>query len=144
MTAVTRRLIIYRIALACGLLALSVSVPCFTSRFYGAHDSGRFLYGLVFPSLPFVVLCLFTLAKTEGRFVFSLSGVLGATVGAVGAIAFAWVPLWYASANYRGGGANFGLGFLWLFLPVYLPVAMFVGGWFGRALYLYFWEWKRS
>ena len=139
MTTATRRLIIYRIALACVLLALSVSVPCFTSRFYSANESG-----LVFPSLPFVVLCLLTLAKTEGRFVFSLSGILGATVGAVGAITLAWAPVWYASANYHGGGANIGLGFLWLFLPFYLPVAMFVGGWLGRALYLYFWGWKRS
>ena len=42
--------------------------------------------------------------------------------------------LWYASANYSGGGANIGLGLLLLSLPVYLPIAMLVGVCVGQFL----------
>jgi hypothetical protein len=138
-----KSLLICRIAVVCLLLALSIVVPHVVSGFYGADESsGRLLYGVIFPSLPFVVLCLFALARTQGRFVFSLSALIGATVGALAAIAFPYTLLRYASAHYRGGGANIGLGILFLFLPVYLPVAMFTGGWFARALYLHFWGWR--
>ncbi len=139
----SRSLLISRIGLGCVMFALSITASQIISGFYGSEQtSGRVLYGVIFPALPFMVLCIFTLARCEGRFVFSVAAIMGATVGALAAIAFPWVLLRYASAHYRGGGVNFGLGFVLLLLPLYLPVAMLVGAWFSRALWLYLWEWR--
>jgi len=138
----SRSLLMFRIGLGCVLLALGIIVPHTISGFYGTEQSYmQRLYGVIFPALPFAVLVIFALARCNGRFVFSLSAIIGATVGALLAIAFPWVLLRYASAHCQGGGANIGLGLL-LFLPFYLPVAMFIGGWFGRALFLQVWGWK--
>ena len=129
----TRRSIMGRIALAVALLALAILAPQVTSRFYQADETGRLLYGIILPSLPFAVLCLLALATTQGRFVFRGAAISGAMLGAVLAIAFPWTWIWFDSAHYHGGGANIGLGILLLCLPCYLPLAMVAGGWLGRA-----------
>ena len=140
-----RSALICRIALVCVLLALSIAVPSVISGFYGPDESvGRLLYELFFPSLPFAVLCILALVRTQGQFVFSVSVVVGAMLGAVAALAFPWGLIWLASAHYRGGGANIGLGLLLLCLPVYLPVGMCLGGWFGRALCSHFNRWAKE
>lgn len=49
------------------------------------------------------------------------------------AIGLPHLLLWYSIATYSGGGANIGLGILFLGMPIYIPIFMIFGGLIGKA-----------
>ena len=60
-------------------------------------------------------------------------GFFGAAVGAIIANSFPFIYLVYTSVSYEGGGANLGVGFAFMFLPIYSAVASIFGWLFGKS-----------
>ena len=60
--------------------------------------------------------------------------VTGAAIGAALAIGVPFLLLAAATVGYKGGGANIGLGLLFLAMPVYLPVLMLLGWKLGKKM----------
>lgn len=125
---------IKRTALIMALIMLSIVAPSTKDYFYDTGAPGALLYDIIIPASPFLLLCVLAIARSNGRFLFSNASITGSALGAILAIALPRVLLWYDSAHYDGGGANIGIGILLMCLPVYLIIAMLVGGWLGRLL----------
>ncbi len=89
---------------------------------FGQPD-GPILYWGILPGAPFVLLAVMGLFPRVPVHV-----TLGAAAGSLLAVALPYGALLYASANYTGGGANIGLGLLLLATPIFLPIAMLIGG----------------
>ena len=60
--------------------------------------------------------------------------LLGALLGALIAIGIPVGALIFTTATYSGGGANIGVGLLFLALPISLPLAAWLGWKIGKKL----------
>ena len=58
----------------------------------------------------------------------------GAIVGGLIAIGIPTALLAFTSIGYKGGGANIGIGLLFLALPVYMPIAIWLGWKIGKRI----------
>lgn len=109
-------------SLVCFSLAVvGVTMSAWAYRF--AQPDGPLFYWGILPGAPIVLMAVVgSFSRVPVRV------TLGAAVGGLLAVALPYGSLLYASANYSGGGANIGLGLLLLATPVYLPIAMLIGG----------------
>ncbi|MBC8352368.1 MAG: hypothetical protein H8E66_10300 [Planctomycetes bacterium] len=119
-----------------GLSLLSLLLG--TALSYSAHEFGdpatpfQFFYSGVMPGVPFILLGLTAGVFRSPRAAWSTSG---AFAGALLSGAGPYGLLWYAAANYSGGGANIGLGLLMVVTPVTVPIAMTAGAGLGFVVY---------
>jgi hypothetical protein len=100
------------------------SIVSFLFREYGFEMSLIYI-NIVLPALPYMVLALICRIADK----IDIFSIIGATVTAaiVQIIIYAWY--WrYAVIQHSPGGANIGLGLLFLFMPLYLPFIMALGG----------------
>ena len=88
-----------------------------------ARPDGPIFYWGFLPGAPFVLLAVSSLMPRV-----PLRVTIGASVGSLLAVAVPYGALVFASLNYAGGGANIGLGLLLLATPLYLPIAVLIGG----------------
>lgn len=91
-----------------------------------AGPEGPLLYWGILPGAPFVLLAGLSLVPQ-----LPLRTTIGACVGSAVAVAIPYGALMYASVHYAGGGASIGLGLLLLATPIFLPIAMLMGGFLG-------------
>ena len=110
------------------MLLIAAFMACLSSILGIARAAGDFVspveifYWYILPALPFVVLGLICHTR-KVKYIFQLS------VSAAAAVLAITIPLCliaWATRNYSGGGANIGLGILFLAMPIYIPVSMFL------------------
>ena len=88
----------------------------------------QIFYWYILPAFPFIVLLILAFFPRA----IQLYMLVGAAFGAVVAVGTPYFLLWLSVANYTGGGANIGLGLLFLAMPVYLPLLMICGSALAR------------
>ena len=99
--------------------------------FQTALSNVKILFWGLLPGIPFVVLGLIAMnIKSQ----FSPAPFLGAAIGGLIAIALPYGGMEFASLTYSGGGANIGLGLLYITLTMYVPIAMYIGWTIGHDI----------
>lgn len=93
---------------------------------YQSNSQGPILTWGILPGAPFVILASLSLVNR-----IPLRVTIGAYIGGLLAVAVPYGALWYESLNYKGGGANIGLGLLAIATLVLLPLPMLIGGFIG-------------
>ena len=91
-------------------------------------DEGEYL--ALFSSLPFIIL---SISSFFVKGYIKHYGFIGATIGAIIANSFPFIYLVYTSAVYEGGGANLGVGFAVMLLPIYSSIASIIGWLLGKS-----------
>jgi peptidoglycan/LPS O-acetylase OafA/YrhL len=111
------------------MVLLAAFMACLSSFLGIAREAGdsispvEILYWYVLPALPFLILGFIYHAKKIKRW-FPLSA---SAVAAGLAITAPFFLIYWDAKNYSGGGANIGLGLLYLAMPIYIPVVMVLG-----------------
>jgi hypothetical protein len=111
------------------MVLLAAFMACLSSLLGIARGAGDALspveifYWYVLPTLPFLILGLICHAQKNKKW-FPLSA--SAVAAALAIIAPFFLIYWDAN-NYSGGGANIGLGLLYLAMPIYIPIFMVLG-----------------
>lgn len=120
------------ISVVMGTLAiLGAAISTLTGQTNHDPSGLQIFYWYMLPALPFVVLSLLALFPS----VIHTYMVIGAACGAILAIAIPYLLLWFSLTFYSGGGANIGLGLLFLAMPVYLVLFMVGGSAISRFLH---------
>ena len=126
--------ILKRSLLAAAMLTLAIlgaGIATFSGQVSSNASILQIFYWYILPALPFIALFILALFPS----VFQPYMIMGAAFGAVAAIAIPYFLLWISLANYSGGGANIGIGLLFLAMPVYLPFFMLGGSALSRLLH---------
>lgn len=117
------------------LIALAI-LSAGLSHFNGLTNDNpsvvQIFYWYVLPALPFVILSAVAFFPN----VVQTYMVIGATFGAILAIAIPHLLLRLSLIFSEGGGANIGIGILFLAMPVYLPAFMIGGAATSRIFHL--------
>jgi hypothetical protein len=94
------------------------------------QEIGTRVVRLVIAGLPYVILGLFTQSKLKKH---PFETIYRKLIGSMVAVFASSVVIWWAYFNDfdKGGGANFGIIFLLLFSPLYIPVFMLLGYYFA-------------
>lgn len=88
--------------------------------------TGANWFWVVAPALAFFLAAIVALFARRPGLLHVYCSVAAALLGLVVTfIPAAWLE--YGIRNYRGGGANIGLAFLWILLPLYAPLLMLGG-----------------
>lgn len=123
-----------RSLLAAMMLALAIlgaGTATIAGQVSSSASSLQIFYWYVLPALPFLALFILALFPS----VIQPYMILGAAFGAGTAIAIPYFLLWISLANYSGGGANIGIGLIFLAMPAYLPFFMLGGSALSRLLH---------
>ena len=116
-----KKLIVY-------LLAIAAFIPWATWQlnFVDVTNVGSIFFLQVLPSFPFVILAILaSLKNSEGNPSFSKQSIIGAMVGGLIAVGVPYALLFISS--HISIGVNFGIAFLCMAMPIYLPIAMSIG-----------------
>ncbi len=117
-----------RLVVCVSLMLVGVAISAWAYRF-GQPDGPLFYWGIL-PGAPLVLIAI------AGMFpLAAMRVVLGAAAGCLLGVGLPYGLLLYASTHYSGGGANIGLGLLLLATPLYVPVAILIGGAAGYRLF---------
>ena len=128
----------YRVLSSALFAALGCLVWWVSDRWSGTRPGGAHWFWIATPALAFflaAIIALFAGRDAPQHLHCSLAAALVGLV--VTFIPGAWLEL--EIRNYRGGGANIGLAFLWILLPLYAPIAMLGGyhlaryAWFSKS-----------
>jgi len=95
-----------------------------------ASNMTQVFYSYILPPLPFLFFAALIHIKKD----IGVYKLIGSACGAAVAIIAPNLLLWINSMNYSGGGANIGLGLLWLAMPIYIPILMAIGYFVGRLI----------
>lgn len=88
---------------------------------------GAFGYWLIFPFLCFLFLAGVAFPRSQEQFLVSRSALWRAAKVAYLIYLLPLVLLGISSATYSGGGANIGIGILFIIAPIALPISMYIG-----------------
>jgi hypothetical protein len=113
-----------------GIAIFMTGLSTFTGVAGEASSMMQVFYWYILPPLPFLVLVVLLQIKKD----MSVYGLIGSACGAAVAIITPHLLLWIDSMNYSGGGANIGLGLLLIAMPIYIPILMAIGYFFGRLI----------
>lgn len=106
------------------------STGFFTPLF--GHDSFTIIRIVISPVAVFVLLALrCRQRKADGIYKYQLGRIKGAMVGAIIAVVFPDMLLWCDLTCGHSCGANIGLGLLFLAMPLYLPLLICLGWFWG-------------
>ena len=113
------------------LAIVGSGIATFAGQTSSDASRSQIFYWYILPALPFVALFVLALFPAAIQSYMIFGAACGATVG----IVIPYVLLWIDLANYSGGGANIGIGILFLAMPIYLPVFMIGGSAIARFLH---------
>ncbi len=119
--------------LAVGIAATTLGV--LKLHGYPLHSFAVIFLFLILPSSPFVLLALRCRhRKASGTPKYPIGCLVGATVGAIISTVPPCVFLWCDVMGFFSyGGANIGLGLVFVAMPLYLPLAMIIGWCIGSS-----------
>lgn len=112
------------------LATLGAAMATLTGQTSGEPTGLQIFYWYILPALPFLALAISAAFPS----MISRSTIFGAAGGAVLAIAIPYLALWVALKSSNGGGANIGVGLLFLAMPLYLVPLMVGGSAVGKVL----------
>jgi len=112
------------------LVVIAVLAPILSiSMEIGDNSIFIIVYGILLPSCPFILLSILAIVKNKkGEYKFNKGAIGASMLGAILSVGIPNLLMWLSSITYSGGGANIGLGLLFLAMPIYLLIAM-VTGW---------------
>lgn len=133
---ITHRWIFFSIQIVVGLVIQKLYLTNLTLFALSTQNIYQSAYWLGLPAISFVVLALVPLARREGQFRVSGTGMWCSAIGGYLSIVMPATALWFTTGDYyHGGGANIGVAILVVAMPVYMPVFMAIGFIVGESLH---------
>lgn len=129
------------------LRIIEVTFACFAPLMFVGHFAAedlvvgllQFIILVATPMAPFVLICLAVYKRRgAGNYQYHSVELLGATLGAAVSLYLPARFAWESLHRDYGAGANIGVGMILFFMPVYVPLALALGYYLGKLLWMSF------